>query len=44
MTIALFNYCKIQANVTILTREIMKLKIPSGQNVGDEVSLGQRVM
>ena len=44
MAIALFNYCKILATVTILTRVIIKLKIPSGQNVGDEKSLGQRVM
>ena len=44
MAIVLFNHCKILATVTILTRVIIKLKLPRGQNVGDEGSLGQRVM
>ena len=44
MAIDLFNYCKILAAVTILIREIIKFKIASWQNVGDEVSLGQGVM
>ena len=43
MANALFNYCKILATVTILSK-VIKLKIPSGQNVGDKVNLGQRVM
>ena len=38
----MFNYCKMQATDTILTREIIMLKVSCGQNAGDEVSVAQK--